>query len=118
MPNEPLDSPGFLGDWIGKFETPAWSRLSTRLLYVVAAIVASSIFTIGYRNGRFLLAPFVAVALIVGCIFLLLPAVQQNREAARRSAARQADEAGRNWNVLNAAASVRSGTGHEGRCWG
>lgn len=86
-PTTRLDNTSWLGRWQENLRRPTWGQLGESLFYAVIAvvIVALPILAIRRLGGRRVAALGIAAVCVIILITLLLPAVQQSREAARRT---------------------------------
>ena len=85
-PDQPLDRMSLLGNWNSTFQAPTPADFGWQLMAVVVAIVIVALLGYGHRQNRLIVTQVVVVILVFGILFaMLLPAVQQSREAARRT---------------------------------
>lgn len=94
-PTSPLDEPGWLARWHDRLRRPTWQELGMSFLYALIAVVLIVLPILAVRRfgaQRILMYGAAAVCVMI-LIGLMLPAVQQSREAARRSQVRSLGDA-------------------------
>ena len=88
-PQQPLDNTSCLGSWISSWKGTATEHLGWKLLAVAVTIGAISLLTYGFRQKQISVALVVVVVICAGMAFtMMLPAVQQAREASIRTQAK------------------------------
>ena len=84
-PRQPLDGTSLLTTWNSDLRIPTLVDLGWQLLAVFVTIGVITLVTHSYRKKQMVLTLFVMPLIVAGIVPLLLPAVQQNREASRRA---------------------------------
>ena len=84
-PRQPLDGTSLLTTWNSDLRIPTLVDLGWQLLAVFVTIGVITLVTHSYRKKQMVLTLFVMTLIVAGIVPLLLPAVQQNREASRRA---------------------------------
>ena len=88
-PQQPLDRTSLLASWNSDLRIPSLVDLGGQLLLVLVTIGILAVLVYGYRRKRLLVTQLVLGLIVFGLgSVLLLPAVQQSKEASRRTQAR------------------------------
>ena len=84
-PRQPLDRISLLATWNSDLRVPTLVDLGWQLFAVIATIGMIWLLTYSYRKKQVVVTLFVMILIFAVIIPLMLPAVQQSREAARRT---------------------------------
>ena len=84
-PRQPLDRTSMLATWNSDLRVPTLVDLGWQLFAVTMTIGVIALVTYSYRKKQLVVTLFVMILIFAVIIPLMLPAVQQSREAARRT---------------------------------
>ena len=84
-PRQPLDRTSFLATWNSDLRIPTLIDLGWQFLAVIITIGVIALLTYSYRKKQVAVTLFVIILIFGVIIPLMLPAVQQSREASRRT---------------------------------
>ncbi|MEI8019389.1 MAG: hypothetical protein WCH39_14385, partial [Schlesneria sp.] len=84
-PRQPLDRTSFLASWNSDLRVPTLVDLGWQLFAVIVTIGVIALLTYSYRKKQLVVTLFVLFVIFAAIVPLMLPAVQQAREASRRT---------------------------------